>query len=64
MDAQDMGRARSEGGTGGVLTGGFAMFVAAEQKAKALTPKQQRLHAEEEDKRKDKNNGQGGKPKP
>jgi hypothetical protein len=37
--------------TGGVLTGDFARYVADEQKAEAFTLKQQRLHAEEEDKR-------------
>ena len=37
--------------TGGVLTGDFARFVADEQKAEAFTLKQQRLHAEEEEKR-------------
>ena len=51
--------------SGGVLTGSFARFVAEEQKAEAFTLKQQRLYAEEEDKRKDKTKGQGdSKPKP
>ena len=38
--------------TGGVLTGDFAKFVAEEQKTEAFTLKQQRLFAEEEEKRK------------
>ena len=48
------------GSTGGVLTGTFAKFVAEEQKAEALTLKQQRLFAEEDEKRK--NQKSGGKP--
>ena len=43
--------------TGGVLTGGFAKFVAEEQKSEAFTLKQQRLYAEEDDKRKNKKAG-------
>jgi hypothetical protein len=43
--------------TGGVLTGSFAKFVAEEQKSEAFTLKQQRLYAEEEDKRKSKKPG-------
>jgi len=42
--------------TGGILTGGFAKFVAEEQKNEAFTLKQQRLYAEEAAKR------QTGKP--
>lgn len=37
--------------SGGVLVGEFAWFVAEEQKSEAFTLKQQRLYAEEEDKR-------------
>ncbi len=36
---------------GGVLTGDFGRFIAEEQKTEAFTLKQQRLFAEEEDKR-------------
>ena len=36
---------------GGVLTGDFGRFIADEQKTEAFTLKQQRLFAEEEDKR-------------
>lgn len=39
------------GASGGVLVGGFARFIAEEQKSEAFTLKQQRLYAEEEDKR-------------
>ena len=42
---------------GGILTGEFARFLAEEQKSHAFTLKQQRLFAEEEEKRKNK----GGK---
>ena len=50
--------------SGGVLTGDFARYVADEQKAEAFTLKQQRLHAEEEDKRRAgaKKNDKGDKP--
>jgi len=44
--------------SGGILTGDFAKFVAEEQKSEAFTVKQQRLFAEEEEKRK----GQKGPP--
>ncbi len=37
---------------GGVFTGSFVKYVAEEQKTEAFTLKQQRLFAEEEDKRK------------
>ena len=47
--------------TGGVLTGDFARYVADEQKAEAFTLKQQRLHAEEEEKRQHHNAKKGGK---
>ena len=47
--------------SGGVLTGDFARFVADEQKSEAFTLKQQRLYAEEEDKRKQKPPKGGGK---
>ncbi len=36
---------------GGILTGDFGRFIADEQKTEAFTLKQQRLFAEEEDKR-------------
>ena len=47
---------------GGVLTGSFARFVAEEQKAHAFTLKQQRLYAEEENKRQNRGgpSGSGG----
>ena len=38
--------------SGGVLTGEFGRYVADEQKAHAFTLKQQRLYADEEEKRK------------
>ncbi len=46
------------------MTGDFARYVADEQKAEAFTLKQQRLHAEEEDKRHNnaKKGEKGGKP--
>ena len=44
-----------------VTTGEFAKFIAEEQKAEAFTMKQQRLYAEEEDKRR---GGGTQKPKP
>ena len=47
--------------SGGVLTGDFAKFVADEQKSLAFTLKQQRLFAEEEEKRKGKPDGKGDK---
>ena len=47
--------------SGGVLTGDFAKYVADEQKTLAFTLKQQRLFAEEEDKRKGKPEGKGEK---
>ena len=45
--------------SGGLLTGDFAKFVTDEQKTEAFTLKQQRLFAEEEEKRANK-----GKPGP
>ena len=50
--------------TGGVLTGSFAKFVAEEQKSEAFTLKQQRLYAEEDDKRKEKSKTPGDKKNP
>ena len=44
--------------SGGILTGSFAKFVAEEQKSDAFTMKQQRLFAEEDEKRK--GHGKGG----
>ena len=40
--------------SGGILSGDFARYVADEQKSLAFTLKQQRLYAEEEDKRRPK----------
>ncbi len=45
--------------TGGVLTGSFAKFVAEEQKSEAFTLKQQKLYAEEDDKRREKTRAPG-----
>ena len=45
--------------SGGLLTGDFATFVADEQKSEAFTLKQQRLFAEEEEKRTAKKPGKG-----
>ena len=45
--------------SGGLLTGDFAKFVADEQKSEAFTLKQQRLFAEEEEKRTTKKPGKG-----
>ena len=48
--------------SGGVLSGDFARYVADEQKALAFTLKQQRLYAEEEDKRRGRpSDGKGDK---
>ena len=48
--------------SGGVLSGGFAKFVAEEQKSEAFTMKQQRLFAEEDEKRKGSSKGHDKKP--
>ena len=47
--------------SGGVPTGDFAKFVAEEQKSEAFTLKQQRLYAEEDDKRRATAQKGGGK---
>ena len=49
--------------SGGVLTGEFAKYVAEEQKSDAFTLKQQRLYAEEDDKRRAGAKKGGGKDK-